>query len=165
MGLAVVSLIILVISGVVAGLVLARAFGAAAARNEKRPGGEQEGEKLEQTGSSAAEDHGKSGVNKRQTRLFFGGAAAVVGIVLGLAGAVSAFSEATLMNAVPATSLGMVLGVVGYSLGSRRLGGLASVLSVVALLFGMMVSQGVVPGVEPSDHSMPGKEPRAESRS
>ena len=164
MGLAVVSLIILVISGVVAGLVLARAFGAAAARNEKRPGGEQEGEKLEQTGC-AAEDHGKSGVNKRQTRLFFGGAAAVVGIVLGLAGAVSAFSEATLMNAVPATSLGMVLGVVGYSLGSRRLGGLASVLSVVALLFGMMVSQGVVPGVEPSDHSMPGKEPRAESRS
>jgi hypothetical protein len=38
LGLAVVCLIILVVLGVVAGLVLARAFGAAAARNEKRPG-------------------------------------------------------------------------------------------------------------------------------
>jgi hypothetical protein len=66
------------------------------------------------------------------------------------------------MNAVPATLLGMVLGVVGYALGARRLGGVAAVLSVVALLFGMTVSQGMVPGVEPSDHSMPGVEPRAE---
>ncbi len=64
-------------------------------------------------------------------------------------GGASAFSEATLMNAVPATSLGMVLGVVGYSLGSRRLGGVAAVLSVVALIFGMAVRQGLVPGVEP----------------
>ncbi len=86
----------------------------------------------------------------------------MLGIVLGLAGAPSAFSEATLMNAVPATSLGMVLGVVGYALGARWLGGVAAVLSVVALLFGMAVSQGLVLGVEPSDHSMPGVEPRAE---
>jgi hypothetical protein len=66
------------------------------------------------------------------------------------------------MNAVPATSLGMVLGAVGYTLGARRLGGVAAVLSVVGLIFGMAVSQGLVPGVEPSDHSMPGVEPRAE---
>jgi hypothetical protein len=161
LGLAVVALIILIVLGVVAGLVLARTFGAAAARNEKRPGGEQDDEKPEQTGS-VAEDHGKSGGDRRQTRLFFGGAVAVLGIILGLAGAASAFLEATLINAVPATSLGMVLGVVGYSLGSRRLGRVAAVLSVVALLFGMTVSQGMVPGVEPSDHSMPGVEPRAE---
>jgi hypothetical protein len=67
-----VSLIILVVLGVVAGLVLARAFGAAAARNEKRPGDEQDDEKPAQTGS-AAEDYGKSGGDRQQTRLFFRG--------------------------------------------------------------------------------------------
>ena len=122
MGLAVVSLIILVGLGVVAGLVLARIFGAAAARNEKQPRGEQGDEKREQTGP-AAEDHGEARGGRRQARLFFGGAVAMLGIVLGLAGVASAFSDATLMNAVPTTSLGMVLGVVGYFLGSRRLGG------------------------------------------
>ena len=66
------------------------------------------------------------------------------------------------MNAVSATSLGMVLGVVGYAMGARRLGTVAAVLSVVGLIFGMAVSQGLVPDVEPSDHSMPGVEPRAE---
>jgi hypothetical protein len=151
LGLAVVSLIILVVLGVVAGLVLARAFGAAAARNEKRPGG-QEGEE-ERGHTSPGEDHGKTAGGGRQARLLFGGAAAVLGIVLGLAGAASAFSEATLMNVVPATSLGMVLGVVGYALGARSLGAVAAVLSVVGLIFGTALSQGMVPGVEPSDHT------------
>jgi hypothetical protein len=151
LGLAVVSLIILVVLGVVAGLVLARAFGAAVARNEKRPGG-QEGEE-ERGRTSPGKDHGKTGGGGRQARLLIGGAAAVLGIVLGLAGAASAFPEATLMNAVPATSLGMVLGVVGYALGARRLGAVAATLSVVGLIFGMALSQGLVPGVEPSDHT------------
>ena len=39
MGLAIVSLIVLVLLGALAGLILARVFGVAAARNQKRPGG------------------------------------------------------------------------------------------------------------------------------
>src|SRR3712207_2617184 len=61
LGLAVVSMIILVVLGVVAGLVLARAFGAAVARNEKRPGS-QEGDK-ERSHTSPGEDHGEKGEN------------------------------------------------------------------------------------------------------
>jgi flagellar basal body-associated protein FliL len=37
--LAIVSLIVLVLLGALAGLILTRVFGAAAARNQKRPGG------------------------------------------------------------------------------------------------------------------------------
>jgi hypothetical protein len=151
LGLAVVSLIILVVLGVVAGLVLARAFGAAAARNEKRPGTRRM--RRSAVVRAPARTMGKTGGDGRQARLLFGGAAAVLGIVLGLAGAASAFSEATLMNVVPATSLGMVLGVVGYALGARSLGAVAAVLSVVGLIFGTALSQGMVPGVEPSDHT------------
>jgi flagellar basal body-associated protein FliL len=39
LGLAIVSLIVLVLLGALAGLILTRVFGAAAARNQKRPGG------------------------------------------------------------------------------------------------------------------------------
>lgn len=53
------SLVILIVLGVVAGLVLARAFGAAVAHNEKRPGG-QEGEE-ERGHTSLSEDYGENG--------------------------------------------------------------------------------------------------------
>jgi hypothetical protein len=76
LGLAVVSLIILVVLGVVAGLVLARALGTAAARNEKWPGGEQDGEKREQM-DPGAEYGGKARGVGRQAGLIFGGATAL----------------------------------------------------------------------------------------
>jgi hypothetical protein len=39
LGLAIVSLIVLALLGALAGLILTRVFGAAAARNQRRPGG------------------------------------------------------------------------------------------------------------------------------
>jgi hypothetical protein len=45
LGLAVVSLLVLVIIGALGGLVFARVFGAVAARNENRPGGGSEDER------------------------------------------------------------------------------------------------------------------------
>jgi hypothetical protein len=45
LGLAVVSLLILAIIGALGGLLFARVFGAAAARNDNRPGGGSEGER------------------------------------------------------------------------------------------------------------------------
>lgn len=44
--------------------------------------------------------------------------------------------------------LGMALGVFGYTLGARRLGPAAILLCVVAMFFGLAVSQGLVPGME-----------------
>ena len=40
---------------------------------------------------------------------------------------------------------------MGYLLGARRLGTATAVLSIVALLFGIAVSQGLVPGLERTD--------------
>jgi hypothetical protein len=47
--------------------------------------------------------------------------------------------------------LGIVLGVVGYALGARRLGAATVVVSVVALILLLAVAQRYVPGVEPTD--------------
>lgn len=43
-------------------------------------------------------------------------------------------------------AVGIVLGVAGYSLGARRVGALAVVLCTVAMLLGLLVAQGVMPG-------------------
>lgn len=43
-------------------------------------------------------------------------------------------------------AVGVFLGVVGYALGARTLGTLAVVLSVGAMLVGLLVGQGVIPG-------------------
>jgi hypothetical protein len=48
-------------------------------------------------------------------------------------------------------ALGIVLGVVGYALGVRRLGAATVVVSVVALILLLAVAQRYVPGVEPTD--------------
>ena len=42
--------------------------------------------------------------------------------------------------------VGIVLGVVGYALGARRLGALAGVLCEATVFLGLLVAQGVVPG-------------------
>jgi hypothetical protein len=48
--------------------------------------------------------------------------------------------------------LAIVLGVLGYYLGVRRLGAATVVLGTVALFFVVAASTGLVPGVEPSGH-------------
>ncbi len=42
--------------------------------------------------------------------------------------------------------VGIILGVVGYALGARRLGGLAVVLCTVTVFLGLLMAQGVIPG-------------------
>lgn len=44
--------------------------------------------------------------------------------------------------------LGIALGIAGYTLGARRLGPAAIALCVLAMFFGLAVSQGFVPGME-----------------
>lgn len=41
---------------------------------------------------------------------------------------------------------GILLGIVGYTLGSRTLGSLAVVLCTAAMFVGLLLGQGVIPG-------------------
>jgi hypothetical protein len=151
-------LIVLALVGALGGLVLFRVFGAAAARNEDRPGaaGDDEGR-----GRGDPGEEGPNEAGKRQAGRLFGGATAALGALTGVAGAVAAVFPGLLPVAVPAASAGVLMGMVGYFLGARRLGRAAAVLSAVALVLGLAASQGLVPGVEQSDHQLPQKEPRS----
>lgn len=51
-----------------------------------------------------------------------------------------------LFVSIATEAVGIVLGVVGYALGARRLGSLAVVLCTAAMFLGLLVAQGVVPG-------------------
>jgi hypothetical protein len=50
--------------------------------------------------------------------------------------------------------MGILLGVVAYYLGARRLGSIAVVLSAAALIVGLGLSQGAVPFVDRTDHNL-----------
>lgn len=156
MGLAVVSLLVLAVMGALGGLVLARVFATATARNPRRPGGGENGGGGGRTGA------GNNVEGKRLAGLLIGGATAAAGIATGLLGLATAFSEYTFPNTVVLASLGIVMGMVGYAVGARKLGMAAAVISAAALIIGVAASQGYIPGVEPSDHSLPAQEPRAQ---
>jgi hypothetical protein len=51
------------------------------------------------------------------------------------------------------------LGILGYFLGSRRLGTVTVLLCVAALFFGLAASQGLIPGIDASDRGLPAKSP------
>ncbi len=43
-------------------------------------------------------------------------------------------------------AVGVFLGIIGYTLGARRLGALAVVMCTTAMFVGLLVGQGVLPG-------------------
>lgn len=146
MGLGVTFLLVLVIFFVIAFFVLARVFRAAASRNPNRP--------------DAKGDEGyRSNTGARQAALLAGTGLAVGGIISGIGGGVAATSEFLLDSAVPGVSMGILLGVVAYFLGARRLGSIAVVLSAAALIVGLGLSQGAVPFIDRTDHNLPAVEP------
>ncbi len=69
-------------------------------------------------------------------------ALALFGILLALLGALSV--------EISFEFLGIVLGITGYALGSRRLGTTAIVLSMLMLLLVLAISRGYVPGIDPT---------------
>lgn len=146
MGISVVFLLILLLLSVVAFFVLARVFRAAASRNEKRP--------------DAEEDRGyQSNTGSRQAAMLAGTGLAIGGILSGIGGGLAATSEFLLDSAVPGVSAGVLLGIVAYYLGARRLGSIAVVLSAAALIIGVGISQGALPFVDRTDHNLPAIEP------
>jgi hypothetical protein len=159
LSIALVSLLLLVIVAVVAVPVVVRAVGSASRRNEQQPGDETES-KSDEKQPSDQEIHDEAEAIKR-TGPFFGMVAGVSGVLAGLAGGIFGMDEGLLGSAVPATSMGIFLGLAGYVLGARQLGRVAAIFSAVALIFALSASQGYVPGLAPTDHGLPQKEPGA----
>ena len=139
--------IILIIFFILAFFVLARVFRAAASRNEKRPDAEGDEGYQSETGA-------------RQAALLAGTGLAIGGIISGIGGGVAATSEFLLDSAIPGVTAGVLLGIVAYYLGARRMGSIAVVISAAALIIGIGVSQGAAsPFIDRTDHNLPAVEP------
>jgi len=54
-----------------------------------------------------------------------------------------------------AGALGIGLGVLGYFLGPRWLATATVFLCAASIIFGLAASQGLIPGIEPSDRALP----------
>jgi site-specific recombinase len=99
------------------------------------------------------EDPGQN-KGKNQAKRLGGRIACVLGILLGLGGIVGALLGAT--EDISAGVLAIVVGVLGYSLGARRLGVATVVLGTVALFVVAAASTGLLPGVAPMGHGYSG---------
>lgn len=102
----------------------------------------------------------EDGDARRSTRRFWGNVASIIGILFAVGGVVSALLRAG--ADVSAGAVGIALGILGYFLGSRRLGVAAVILSIAALFFGLAASQGLIPGIPQYDRGLPAIEPRAD---
>ncbi len=80
---------------------------------------------------------------KVEGRAPWGTAACVLGIVCAVSGGF--FIDVIL------EFLGFLMGVIGYALGARRLGIATIVLSTALLLVFLAASQGLIPGIGPTD--------------
>lgn len=84
----------------------------------------------------------------------------MVGIILAGMGIVAALLGSG-VSIVP-EFLGIMFGILGYFLGSNRLGTITIVLGTAVLFFGLAAGQGLMPGLGGSDRTLPAVEPRAE---
>jgi hypothetical protein len=73
-----------------------------------------------------------------------------VGLLFGAGGIVFAVLSASVN--LSAGAVGIVLGLVGYFLGVRRLGAATIAMGVIALFFMAAASTGLIPGVTPPGH-------------
>lgn len=103
------------------------------------------------------EDRGGPGGDKREQNamLLGGGISCILGILLGVGGIVAALLGGGAN--ISAGAVGAALGVLGYFLGARRLATATVILCVVAIFFGLAASQGLIPGLAPSDHELPSR--------
>ena len=96
---------------------------------------------------------GQGEARERHEKLLGGTISCVVGMLLGGAQIFAALFGGGAN--ISAGALGVGLGVLGYFLGSRRLATATVALCVAAILFGLAASQGLIPGIPPSDHAFP----------
>lgn len=95
-------------------------------------------------------------------KLLGGRACAVIGLLFALGGVISVVvSQSGAASDVSAGVVGIGLGVVGYFLGSNRLGTATIIVSVAVLFFSLAATQGIIPGFE-TDRGLPAVEPRVD---
>ena len=75
-----------------------------------------------------------------------GAGSVLAGRVLSVIALVFCVPVGILFVSVATGAVGIGLGVVGYALGARRLGLAAVVLCTLAMLLGLLVGQGAMPG-------------------
>ncbi len=102
----------------------------------------------------------RGGGHERQVTLLAGRVSCLVGLLLGIGG-IAAVLFGGGANISPG-AVGAALGILGYFLGSRRLGTATVLICVAALFFGLAASQGLIPGVDATDHGLPANEPAVE---
>lgn len=91
----------------------------------------------------------------KQVKLLVGRVLAVVGLLIAIAGIVTVFTSSSGASAdISDGALAVMLGVAGYFLGSRRLGAAAVTIGVVAIVFSLAATQGVIPGFEATDRDL-----------
>ena len=83
-------------------------------------------------------------------KLLLGRICCLVGLLFGAGGIVFSILSASVN--LSAGAVGIVLGLVGYFLGVRRLGAATIAVGVIALFFMAAASTGLIPGVAPPGH-------------
>ena len=92
--------------------------------------------------------------------LLVGRVSCILGLLCGVFGIVAVLLGGG--ASISPAAVGAALGILGYFLGSRRLGTVTVLLCVAALFFGLAASQGLIPGTEASDRGLPANEPAVE---
>jgi hypothetical protein len=100
--------------------------------------------------AGTVEDPGEA-KGKDQAKRLGGLISSLLGLLLGVGGIVGALLGVVTEDVTPG-ALAIMLGVLGYSLGARRLGAATVVLGAVVLFFVVGASTGLVPGLAPSGH-------------
>ncbi len=75
-----------------------------------------------------------------------GSSKVLVGGVLSAIALIFCVPVGILFVSVAIGAVGIVLGIVGYTLGARRFGSVAVVLCTAAMVLGLLVGQGAMPG-------------------
>jgi membrane associated rhomboid family serine protease len=106
----------------------------------------------EETGTSEGEA-GESQGREGRAKLLLGGTSCAVGVLLGIGQILAALYGGGANTS--AGALGIAFGVLGYFLGPRWLATATVFLCTAAILFSLAASQGLIPGIAPSDRALP----------